>query len=97
MKPLSRIVKKRMAKYFHPDSDFFRKTLKVEPPSATAHATKEEIMANMKQLKPRSWTLKGNQLEGMTEQGRLVQTIPTSHILVGTDNDGMPIFRRISL
>lgn len=86
-----------MPKYYHPDTDYFRKVLQSEPPSAVGHVTEEELLANMKQLKPKSWTLKGNQLEGMTEQGRLVQTIPTSHILVGTDNDGMPIFRRIDL
>lgn len=83
--------------YYHPDADYYRKVLKTEPPSFTTHLTEEEIMANMKQLKPKSWTLRGNQLEGMTEQGKLVQTIPTSHVLVGTDSEGLPIFQRVNL
>ena len=86
-----------MPKYYHPDSDFYHKVLKTEAPSAVAHLTEEELWKNMKQLKPKSWTLRGNQLEGMTEQGRLVQTIPTSHILVGSDNEGLPIFRRVDI
>jgi hypothetical protein len=81
--------------YFHPDADYFRKVLKTEPPKATAHATEEEIAQNMKRLIPNTWVLRGNQLEGMTEQGKLVQTIPTSYILEGTDSEGLPIFKEI--
>ncbi len=84
-----------MGNYFHPDSDFYRKVLKTEPPKVMAHATEEEIAKNMKRLKPNSWVLRGNQLEGMTDQGKLVQTIPTSHILIGTDSEGLPIFKQV--
>ena len=83
--------------YFHPDADYYRKTLKVEPPRFTTHVTEEEMIANMKKLKPKTWILRGNQLEGMTEVGKLVQTIPTDYILKGTDEKGLPIFEKISL
>lgn len=86
-----------MANYFHPDSDYYRKVLNVEPPKATAHVTEEEILNNMKRLKPNSWVLRGNQLEGMTDMGKLVQVIPTSHILTGTDSEGLPVFKKIEL
>jgi hypothetical protein len=84
-------------KYFHPDSDFFRKVLHQAAPEAIAHATEEEILQNMKRLQPKSWILRGNVLEGMTEQGKLVQTIPPDYILEGTDEKGLPKFRKIVL
>jgi hypothetical protein len=83
--------------YYHPDSDFYRKTLKVEPPSATAHVTEEDMIKNMKQLKPNSWVLRGNQLEGMTEMGKLVQTISSDYICTGTDEQGLPKLQRVLL
>ena len=86
-----------MSKYYHPDSDYYRKVLKTEAPKSTAHLTEEELERNMERLMPNSWTLKGNLLEGMTSRGRLVQTIPTSHILVGTDTEGLPVFKKIEL
>lgn len=84
-------------KYHHPDSDFYRKVLKQAPPQATAHVTEDELWANMRKLQPKSWTLEGNQLKGMTEQGLLVQFIPTDYILEGTDENGLPIFRKVVL
>ena len=86
-----------MGKYYHPDSDYYRKVLKTDPPKSTSHLTEEEMLANMKQLKPRSWVLKGNQLEGMTDMGKLVQNIPTDYILEGTDERGLPKFKRVIL
>lgn len=86
-----------MANYHHPDSDFFRKVLKTDPPKATPHITEEELRKNMKQLKPNSWVLRGNQLEGMTEYGKLVQTIPSDYICSGTDENGLPILKQVVL
>lgn len=83
--------------YHHPDEDFFRKVLDAPPPTISEHGTEEDVRANMKQLLPSSWRLEGNQLVGMTEMGELRQTIPTDHILIGTDDKGLPIFHRIVL
>ena len=85
-----------MANYHHPDEDFLRK-LGVAPPSVSAHATDEEISKNMKKLKPSSWRQEGNWLIGQTDMGELRQTVPTSHILTGTDDSGNPIFKRIDI
>ncbi len=84
-----------MAKYYHPESDFYRKILRQTPPETIPHLTEEEIRANMKRLLPLSWTLEGNLLKGQTEQGLLVQRIPTDYILVGTDAKGLPIFKKV--
>lgn len=83
-----------MAEYFHPDNDFLRK-LGAVPPTTTSHMTEDEIKKNMKQLMPYSWVLKGNQLIGQTESGPLVQNIDPNYILTGTDNDGMPVFKKV--
>lgn len=83
-------------KYYHPDTDFIRK-LGAAPPIATPHVTEEEILKNMKQLKPNSWRLEGNKLIGDTEMGRLVQFIPTDYICKGTDDKGLPILEKIDI
>jgi hypothetical protein len=75
---------------------FYRKHGK-EPPKSFSHGTEAEIQENLQLLKPNSWRLEGNQLIGETELGPLVQTIPTDRILVGTDDDGLPVFRKVVL
>lgn len=85
-----------MSKYYHPDTDFYRK-LDVPLPTADAHGTEEEIRKNMKQLLPNEWRLEGNRLIGQTEMGPLVQHIPTDYILEGTDEKGLPKFKRVVL
>lgn len=86
-----------MPKYYHPDSDYYRKKLGVEPPKATPHVTEEEMANNMQRLMPNSWTLEGNELVGMTEMGELRQTIPTDYICTGTDDKGLPILKKVVL
>lgn len=86
-----------MPDYHHPDEDYFNKILDAAPPTVSTHGTDDDIRANMKQLLPSSWRLEGNQLIGMTEMGELRQTIPIDHILIGTDQKGLPIFRQVIL
>lgn len=81
-------------KYYHPDTDAIRK-LGAAPPVAIPHMTEEEIAKNMKQLKPNQWKLEGNKLVGETEMGKLVQFVPTDYILTGTDENGLPTFRKV--
>ena len=66
-----------------------------QPPKTFSHGTEDDIKENMQLLRPNSWRLEGNKLIGETEHGPLVQIIPTSHILVGTDDDGLPILKQI--
>lgn len=67
-------------------------------PESISHGVGPDDIANrMRQLKPHSWKLRGNQLIGMTDMGPLAQTIPTDRILVGTDEHGLPKFRRITV
>lgn len=85
-----------MSKYYHPDTDYWRE-YEIKPPEATAHGTEEEILSNLKQLKPNTWHLEGNKLIGMTEMGKLVQFIPTDYICTGTDSNGLPKLQRVVL
>lgn len=75
---------------------FYRKHGK-EPPKSFSHGTEEEIKEKMQLLKPNSWRLEGNQLIGETELGIVAQTIPTDYVLHGTDDDGLPILRKVVL
>lgn len=74
----------------------FDKWNKSRPTNISHGITSENINEHMRQLKPNSWHLRGNMLEGMTDMGMLKQTIPTNVILTGTDN-GLPIFQEVSL
>jgi hypothetical protein len=57
-----------------------------------------EQLKNNYQLKPTNWRMEGvGTLVADTPMGKLVQRIGTDVLLVGTDKQGMPIFRKISL
>jgi hypothetical protein len=84
-----------MSNYYHPDSDYYRKVLDAAPPVATGHGTEEDIRDKLKPMMPSKWRMQGNQLIAETENGTHVQTIPTSHILVGTNEKGLPIFKKV--
>ena len=75
---------------------FYKKHGKA-PPKHFEHGTEQEIRDNAIRLRPNTWRLEGNQLIGQTEMGPLRQTIPTDVILTGTDDDGLPIFKRVIL
>lgn len=64
-------------------------------PSIKAHGYPDEIRENLKQMKPKTWKLQGNKLIGDTEMGELAQFIPTNYVLLKTDEDGLPVFKKI--
>lgn len=66
------------------------------PPEHIPHGTPDVIQDNIRHLRPHSWRLEGNQLIGKTDMGPLVQTISTDYICMGSDENGLPIFKRIS-
>ena len=67
------------------------------PPTIDKHGTEADIQNNMKKLMPNSWRMEGNQLIGMTDVGELRQTISTDYILEGTDEAGLPKFKKVVL
>lgn len=69
----------------------------LERPSHTDHLKVEDIEKTLRKLKVRDWKLEGNKLSGETDMGPFVQTIPTDIILEGTDEDGLPKFRKVIL
>lgn len=85
-----------MARYFHPDADWFRK-LNLTAPDTKTHGTEDDIEKNLKKLMPNDWRLEGNKLIGRTEFGPLVQTIDPAYILTGMDGQGLPIFKRVDV
>lgn len=46
---------------------------------------------------PRNWHLEGNMLSCQTDFGPLSQTIPADHILIGEDENHLPILKRLVL
>ncbi len=85
-----------MSKYYHPDTDYFRK-LDVALPTADSHGTEQEIQENLTPLKPYSWHLEGNKLIGLTDTGNFAQTIDPAYICKGMDDKGLPILERVVL
>lgn len=75
---------------------FYKKHGKAQP-EVHKHGTEEDIRANMVQLKPKAWRLEGNLLIAETEYGVHAQRIPTDVILAGTDDDSLPIFKKVVL
>lgn len=64
-------------------------------PTRQAHGSDAEIRSNLRQLRPTQWRMAGNRLIGQTEFGELSCFVPTNVILTGTDEDGLPIFKKI--
>ncbi len=64
-------------------------------PTRDAHGTPEEIRSNLEQAKPTNWRMEGNKLVADTQFGPLAQYLPTDVILTGTDDEGMPTFRKV--
>lgn len=67
------------------------------PPKVAPHGTEDEIRQRLSAVMPSTWRQTGNQLIGESDLGVFSQTIPTSHILVGTDEKGLPVFKKIEL
>ena len=65
-------------------------------PSREVHGSADDVRANLKPLKPTNWRQEGNRLIADTEFGTLSQTIPTNHILTGTDDKGLPVFKNLN-
>lgn len=88
-------------KYYHPDSDYFRKTLNAPIPTAESHEVvdtfENPLSDRLSQLLPNSWRLEGNELIGQTELGELRQRISTDYVLVSTDAKGLPVFKKVLL
>ena len=84
-------------KYHHPQEDQFRKW-GVPLPEYHTHGTETDLESLREQLMPNEWHLEGNELVGKTLQGHVImQRIPTNYILTGTDSDGLPMLREITL
>lgn len=81
-------------KYYHPQTDFFRK-FSMPAPQTITHGTEDDVKEKMTELKPTKWRLEGNKLIGDTEMGPLVNFIPSNYILKGTDSKGMPILEKL--
>jgi len=80
---------------YKPDNSEWYEKMEVRPPSTAIHGTEDDIKAHLKPVKMWNWKLEGNRLSCDTELGKLVQTIPTDRILVGEDERGLPILRKI--
>lgn len=65
-------------------------------PKHQPHGTEEEIERSIIKLMPSKWKQEGNQLIGEVADGtRVVQTIPTNYLLTGTDDGGLPTFKKL--
>lgn len=72
-------------------------SLGITPAKVTPHGSDKDIRDYLTPEMPTRWIQEGNQLIGESEKGRFVQTIPSDKLLVGTDAQGLPIFRNIVL
>lgn len=66
-------------------------------PSHKTHGTEDEIRDKMEQLLPNSWHMEGNKLVGRTKMGPLIQWLPTDYICLGTDENGLPVLKKVDI
>jgi hypothetical protein len=71
---------------------------KIPRPSRDSHGTDSldnPISNNLRSVNPRNWRQEGNLLKADTDMGPLVQTIPVDYLLDGTDERGLPKFKKV--
>ena len=71
--------------------------LGLTPPESIKHLTEEELREKLKIDAHHSWKQEGNTLNCTCEIGPHTTNIPTTHMLTGTDEQGMPILREVKL
>jgi hypothetical protein len=76
---------------------WYDKVNRARPTHIPHGVSADNVETHMRKLKPYSWKLEGNVLVGMTDMGPLKQRIPTDVILIGTDDEGLPIFSKVIL
>ena len=69
----------------------------VTPPEVTKHGSDTDLEGMRQRLPIKKWRQEGNRLIGECEIGRLVVHVPTNKILVGTDDNGLPVLTDISI
>jgi hypothetical protein len=69
----------------------------VAPPSHEQHGvTPDNIRDMLEPAQVTRWWLEGNELCAESQHGFFRQTIPTNMILTGTDDQGLPVFKKIA-
>lgn len=67
-------------------------------PTSTHHGFEADIEASRHPLEPTHWRQEGNKLIGTIDNvGEFVNFLPTDVILTGTDENGLPVFRKVIL
>jgi hypothetical protein len=69
----------------------------LQKPEHIPHGKQADLEARLVPATVSSWRLEGNQLIAETNYGPHVQTIPTDYILVGTDENNLPVLKKISI
>jgi hypothetical protein len=68
----------------------------VAPPERIQHdLTPDDIQERVQSINPKNYRAEGDRLIADTDVGTLVQYIPTTHIFTGTDENGLPTFRKL--
>lgn len=71
--------------------------LGLTPPESIRHLTEDELREALKTKANHQWKQRGNTLYCQCEVGSHSTQIPTSLMLQGTDEQGMPILKNITL
>jgi hypothetical protein len=71
--------------------------LGLTPPESIRHLTEDELREKLKIESHHQWKQRGNMLYCSCELGSHSTQIPTSMMLQGTDEQGLPILQKIAL
>lgn len=68
----------------------------LEPPEHISHGLNaDDISTRLQPLKAQSWRLEGNRLIAKTSMGEVVNLIDPSYIMVGVDQQNLPILKKV--
>lgn len=78
-----------------PDQIELFKNWQLPLPTRELHGTPDDIRGNLKSINPRNWRQQGDKLIAETDIGPLINFLPTNIQLQGTDEDGLPTFKKL--
>lgn len=76
-------------------SDWYARN-NVRPPEQIKHGLSiDDIVEKLKPLELKNWRQEGNRLIADSDVGEVVNPLPANYILTGTDDKGLPIFKKL--
>lgn len=75
--------------------EFYERHGKTPPERIPHDVNLEDLADKLQKVKINSWRMEGNMLIADTDIGEVANPIPTNYLLIGTDKNNLPKFKKL--